>query len=188
MAMINQFFNPQATPVGSRDVIPAVWYVAMYVSGDLTEINRNGNQWIAFNLQVVEGEHAGASIEDRIQVAGSNAGIEYGQRKLAGIARGLGFVPTQTEDMMGKTIAIRLDLKTDNGTDSTGNPYPPKNEVKEYQPVADFRARMQRISASAQHAAPVAASPAPTQAHTLFPAPPLPATPPGWPVKLPPSS
>lgn len=131
MADLQGFNAETVEPQGSFDPIPAGWYTGMIVSSEMKQTKNGNGQYLQLRIDVIEGEHEGRVIFDRLNLINDNqTAVEIAQRQLSAICRAVGVMqPRDSADLHDKPLRVKLSIRP------AGNGYDASNEVKAYEAV-----------------------------------------------------
>ena len=124
-------FNAEnVEPNAPRDPIPAGWYKAVIEATEEKPTKAQTGSYLQLTIQVIEGEHAGRKITDRLNLNNPNAtAVEIAQRTLSSICRAVGVMtPRDSADLMDKPMMVKVKVKPASGD------YSASNEVDDYAP------------------------------------------------------
>ena len=122
-------FNAEnVEPNAPRDPIPAGWYKAVIEETEEKPTKAQTGSYLQLTIQVIEGEHAGRKITDRLNLNNPNAtAVEIAQRTLSSICRAVGVMtPRDSADLMDKPMMVKVKVKPASGD------YSASNEVDDY--------------------------------------------------------
>ena len=122
-------FNAEnVEPNAPRDPIPAGWYKAVIEATEEKPTKAQTGSYLQLTIQVIEGEHAGRKVIDRLNLNNPNAtAVEIAQRTLSSICRAVGVMtPRDSADLMDKPMMVKVKVKPASGD------YSASNEVDDY--------------------------------------------------------
>ena len=122
-------FNAEnVEPNAPRDPIPAGWYKAVIEATEEKPTKAQTGSYLQLTIQVIEGDHAGRKITDRLNLNNPNAtAVEIAQRTLSSICRAVGVMtPRDSADLMDKPMMVKVKVKPASGD------YSASNEVDDY--------------------------------------------------------
>ena len=122
-------FNAEnVEPNAPRDPIPAGWYKAVIEATEEKPTRAQTGSYLQLTIQVIEGEHAGRKVIDRLNLNNPNAtAVEIAQRALSSICRAVGVMtPRDSADLMDKPMMVKVKVKPASGD------YSASNEVDDY--------------------------------------------------------
>ena len=125
---LNGFNAENVEPNAPRDPIPAGWYKAVIEATEEKPTKAQTGSYLQLTIQVIEGEHAGRKIIDRLNLNNPNAtAVEIAQRTLSSICRAVGVMtPRDSADLMDKPMMVKVKVKPASGD------YSASNEVDDY--------------------------------------------------------
>ena len=130
MAQLN-FDANTVDPQSSFDPLPAGWYKAMITESEMKP-TRNGNgHYLQLTFQVLDGEHAGRIVWDRLNLANPNqVAVEIAQQTLSAICHAVGQLTVKdSAELHNKPMQIKLKV-----VPATAE-YDAKNEISGYKAV-----------------------------------------------------
>jgi hypothetical protein len=118
-------------PNAPRDPIPAGWYKAVVSESIEKPTKAQTGSYLQLTLEVIEGEHAGRKVFERLNLKNPNAqAVEIAQRSLSGICRAIGVMtPRNSQDLHDKPMMIKVKVTPEQNGYSAGN------EIAEYAEV-----------------------------------------------------
>lgn len=125
-------FNAEnVEPNAPRDPIPAGWYRTVIEASEEKPTKAQTGSYLQLTMQIIEGEHAGRKVIDRLNLNNPNAtAVEIAQRTLSSICRALGIMtPRDSQDLHDKPMMVKVKVKPGDAS------YGPSNEVDDYAPV-----------------------------------------------------
>lgn len=124
------FDATQVEPTTSYEPIPAGWYVAMITESEMRDTMKGG-QMLQLRLDIVDGDHQGRVIYDRLNLVNDNTvAVDIAQRTLSSICRAVGVMqPQDSEDLHDVPMRIKVAIRP------ASNGYEASNTVKTYEPV-----------------------------------------------------
>lgn len=125
---LNGFNAENVEPNAPRDPIPAGWYKAVIEATEEKPTKAQTGSYLQLTIQVIEGEHAGRKVIDRLNLNNPNAtAVEIAQRTLSSICRAVGVMtPRDSADLMDKPMMVKVKVKPASGD------YSASNEVDDY--------------------------------------------------------
>jgi hypothetical protein len=135
MAKLDRVYNvddlPKSDrPTGEFEPLPAGWYRARATKADLKDTAAGGSR-ISIRFDIMGPTHAGRVVFGSINIRNASETSErIGQQQLGEMCRAIG-VPRleDTDQLVGKTLDIRLTIKAANEKYAAGN------EVKNFRAV-----------------------------------------------------
>ena len=172
MAYLGSFDASQIEPA-DFSALPAGDY-AVLISGSEWKPAKNGGQYLALTLQVLEGAHAGRFLWHNLNLNHSNAkASENAQRELSAICRAAGkFQINDSEELHNIPLIVKVAYVPPKD-DGNGGQWPEKNQIKQWRPMNGAAAQPALIQAPAAKAPPRPATP-PSAAPSVPKAPPAP--------------
>ena len=125
-------FNAEnVEPNAPRDPVPAGWYRAVIEASEEKPTKAQTGSYLQLTIQIIEGEHAGRKVIDRLNLNNPNAtAVEIAQRTLSSICRAVGIMtPRDSQDLHDKPMMVKVKVKPGDAS------YGPSNEVDDYAPV-----------------------------------------------------
>ena len=121
---------------GGFAIIPAGRYKAVIVADRVTPTKNGTGKMLELKVQIVDGQHAGESLTDRINIINTSAQAQaIGQGRLKRICglTGCPFPPADTAMMYGKPleITVKIEKFLSNNTGSELE----SNKISSYNPV-----------------------------------------------------
>ena len=125
---LNGFNAENVEPNAPRDPIPAGWYKAVIEATEEKPTKAQTGSYLQLTIQVIEGDHAGRKVIDRLNLNNPNAtAVEIAQRTLSSICRAVGVMtPRDSADLMDKPMMVKVKVKPASGE------YSASNEVDDY--------------------------------------------------------
>lgn len=124
-----QGFNAnQVEPAQSREPVPAGWYKAVIMESEEKPTKAQTGSYLQMTLEVIEGEHAGRKVFERLNLNNPNAtAVEIAQRTLSSICRAVGVMtPRTSQDLHDKPLMVKVKVKP------AKDGYDANNEISEY--------------------------------------------------------
>ncbi len=137
-----------AENTGDFTVIPESWQKFVIVGDELTDTKAGNGKMLILMLQIVEGQHAGEIIKDRLNIINpSEVAQKIGQGTLKRLCNltGVPYPPPSTEKMYGKPIMGKVTIE-EFKSNTTGKDLK-SNKISKYEAVSS---KPQREQASAQ--------------------------------------
>ena len=134
MAFLNEEYNVNELPVGNGgnyDPLPAGWYTATISQSELKDTKAGNGQYIKLRYDITGPSHQGRVVFGNLNIKNPNPKAEeIGRQQLGEIMRAIGLAKvTDTDQLIGGQIAIKLDVKQD-------AQYGASNEVKGFKSVS----------------------------------------------------
>jgi hypothetical protein len=157
MAFLNEEYNVNELPVGNGgnyDPLPAGWYTATISQSELKDTKAGNGQYIKLRYDITGPTHQGRVVFGNLNIKNPNPKAEeIGRQQLGEIMRAIGLAKvTDTDQLIGGQIAIKLDVKQD-------AQYGASNEVKGFKSVSGSAAPAVSMPAAEAPAASVKAAP-----------------------------
>lgn len=152
MAFLSESFDVNELPVGntgSFEPLPAGWYTVTISQAELKATKAGTGQYIKLRYDVTGPTHQGRVVFGNLNIKNPNPKAEeIGRQQLGDIMRAIGLAKvTDTDQLIGGQIAIKLDVKED-------AQYGPSNEVKGFKSVSGSQAPAAAIPQSQGNPAP----------------------------------
>ena len=114
-------------PQQTFEPIPAGWYNMMIVESEMKPTSKGDGAYLQVTLKVVDGQHAGRQVFDRMNLQNPNpVAAEIGYKRLSAYCHATGVIQVQdSQQLHGIPFKARVSVRTD----TTGQ-YDPSNEVK----------------------------------------------------------
>lgn len=115
-------------PNVALDAIPAGWYNAQIVGSEMKPTKDQTGQYLELTLQILDGEHAGRKLFDRLNLVNSNpTAVEIAYKTLKAIYNAVGVARVNdSAEMHGRPLKVKVKLRP-----ATGE-YSATNEVQGY--------------------------------------------------------
>jgi hypothetical protein len=128
---LHGFNANEIEPIADYEPLPAGWYKAVITESKERANNSKTGSYLQLTLEVIEGEHQGRRLIERLNLENPNAtAVNIAQRKLSGICRAVGvFEPETSYDLLDKPLMVKVKVRA--GDDEYG----PSNNIVEYAPV-----------------------------------------------------
>jgi hypothetical protein len=132
------FDATQVEPNAPQELIPAGWHKARMSASEWKQAKNNDKNWFVACKFTLIGEHDGAVLTDRINLANDNAmAVEIGQRTLSAICHATGImVVWDMAQFYGIPLMIKVAVRPA-GKGADGNDYAASNEIKGYKAVEE---------------------------------------------------
>tara|TARA_R110000868_G_scaffold150554_3_gene373860 strand:+ start:695 stop:1186 length:492 start_codon:yes stop_codon:yes gene_type:complete len=153
MAFLPETFDINELPVGNAgnfEPLPAGWYTCTISQAELKATKAGDGQYIKLRYDITGPTHQGRVVFGNLNIKNANAKAEeIGRQHLGEIMRAIGLAKvTDTDQLIGGQIAIKLGIKPDKGFGAS-------NDAKGFKSVSGS------VAPSAS-AVPAAAAPAAT--------------------------
>jgi len=128
MMDLQGFDAESVEPNEPRDPIPAGWYKAVIAASEEKPTKAQTGSYLQLSIEVIEGEHAGRKVIDRLNLNNPNAtAVEIAQRTLSSICRAVGVMqPRNSDDLHDKPMMVKVKVKPADAN------YSASNEVDDY--------------------------------------------------------
>ena len=153
MAFLSETFDVNELPVGNAnnfEPLPAGWYTCTISQAELKATKAGDGQYIKLRYDITGPTHQGRVVFGNLNIKNANPiAEEIGRQHLGEIMRAIGLAKvTDTDQLIGGQIAIKLEIKPDKGFGAS-------NDAKGFKSVSGS------VAPSAS-AVPAAAAPAAT--------------------------
>ena len=134
MGDLDGFNSQEYEDRGNFEVLPKDDYLCIATEREWKDTaSGNGNQYLEFKLSVIEGEHKGAVLFERLNLKNSNAtAVRIAQQALAEMCRATNVLrPNDSADLLNKPMLVSVVVKEytkKDGSQGKGN------EIKKYSP------------------------------------------------------
>ena len=121
---------------GGFTVVPEGKYQVVIVGDKLTPTKSGTGKMLELNVQVIEGEHRGSTITDRLNIVNASSvaqAIGQGQLKRICNLCGVDYPPTSTDGLIGKPMVATVKIET--FTSNTSGNELQSNKISGYNPV-----------------------------------------------------
>ncbi len=158
MAALNQTFDATTVdPSTSFPVYPAGKYLCEIIQSEMRATKDGNGQFLWLELGILDGEHAGGKIFDRLNLVNANTQAqEIAQRTLSAICHAIGVMQvSDSEQLHFKPLVVDVRVRPA-GKDKSGVERDAQNEVKGYSapagatPTTTATASPQRPSQTSQ--------------------------------------
>lgn len=178
------FDATQVAPSEPQELLQPGWYKARMSASAWKQAKNNDKNWFVACKFTLIGEHDGAVLTDRINMANENAmAVEIGQRTLSAICHATGvMVVSDMAQFYGIPLMIKVAVRPA-GKGADGNDYAASNEIKGYKAVEETQVSFGAgpfpagpptgVAAAPQQAAPAAPAAAPAASPAAAPRPPF---------------
>lgn len=127
MAMLN--FNAASVPPATAfEAIPAGNYTAIIAESAMKPTKRGDGEYLQLTLQIIDGEHSGRKLFDRLNLNNPNAtAVDIAQRTLSAICHAVGVMqPQDSAELHDIPMQVKVGVEK-NATDGTNS-----NVIKGY--------------------------------------------------------
>ena len=130
MANLGNFDATTVEPDAGRDPLPAGKYKCVAIESDFKDTKDGGGKYLQFCFEVVEGEHKGRRVWDRLNLVNSNStAVDIARRTLSAICHAVGVMqPKDSSQLHNIPMTVKVACKEYNGNVT--------NEVKGYEKLA----------------------------------------------------
>lgn len=128
MSLIEGFDANQIEPTGDFEPIPAGTYLAVITDSEEKETKSGNGVYLQLTFQIIEGEHEGRLLWDRLNLDNPNKqAVEIARRTLSAICRAVNVLtPKAKEELHDIPLAIKVKQTTRKDTGEA------KNEIAAY--------------------------------------------------------
>lgn len=154
MAKLDEVFDSNTVPEREEFTpVPPGTYTAMVVASELKDTQKGG-QMIVLELDIVDGEHAGRKMFERLNIKNNNSkAVDIAFRTLGEIVKAVGKTTIKdTDELHNKRlyIEVRVDPPSPyvdkNGVQQEGKP---QNSIKRFLPVSGAVSTPKSVAPSA---------------------------------------
>jgi len=112
MASFGKTFDASSVePISTYDALPAGKYLAQIVVSEMRATRDGNGQYLYLELDVLEGQHAGRKLFDRLNLDNANAeAVQFAQRTLSSICRAAGKMAVDNSEQL-HLIPMMLDVR-----------------------------------------------------------------------------
>lgn len=134
MAMLN-FNAASVAPATAFDAIPAGNYAAIITESAMKPTKRGDGEYLQLTLQIIDGEHSGRKLFDRLNLNNPNAtAVDIAQRTLSSICHAVGVMqPQDSAELHDIPMQVKVGVEK-NATDGTNS-----NVIKGYATAGNAR-------------------------------------------------
>lgn len=127
MAMLN-FNATTVAPATAFEAIPAGNYAAIITESAMKPTKRGDGEYLQLTLQIIDGEHSGRKLFDRLNLNNPNAtAVDIAQRTLSAICHAVGVMqPQDSAELHDIPMQVKVGVEK-NATDGTNS-----NVIKGY--------------------------------------------------------
>jgi hypothetical protein len=151
---LGQTFDAAELPQGGNyDVLPAGWYNAKITDASIKDTKNGTGQYINVRYDITGPTHQGRVVFGKLNIRNATPRAEeIGRQQLGNLMRALGLTKiTDTNQLVGGSVSIRLEVKPADGQ------YSESNDIKGYKSIGGT---MPAAAPAFASAAPAAAAPA----------------------------
>jgi hypothetical protein len=136
-------------PSTPMDVLPKGKYLCMAVASELKPTRNNTGEYLQITFEVLEGNHKGRKIFERLNIRNSNKTAEdIAQRALSALCHAVGVIELDDSDQLHNIpVTVELDIDPPKGE------YSAQNRVKGYTAVGGSPAHRQAVAETVAPAA-----------------------------------
>ncbi len=137
MANLNGFNAGDVDPNMVFDAVPAGWYEVMILESEMKATKAQDGNYLELKLQIIEGEHKGRLLWDRLNLDNPNElATQIARGTLSAICRAVGITtPKDSSELHNLPLLAKVATKTYEGE--------LRNEVKGYKPKGGAQAQAQ---------------------------------------------
>ena len=139
MAFLTESFDVNQLPQGtsSFDPLPAGWYTANITQAELKATNDGNGQYIKLRYDITGPSHQGRVVFGNLNIKNASAKAEeIGRQQLGEVMRAIGLSRvTDTDQLIGGSLGIKLDIRAARTDDKTGKTYDAANEVRGFRSI-----------------------------------------------------
>lgn len=146
------FDATEVAPAQPFEVIPAGKYVCQVITSEMRPTKDGAGSYLWLELEILEGEHAGRKVFDRLNLQNSNQQtVDIARRALSALCHAVGELQVQnSEQLHFKPVLVTVRVRP------ASDGYDASNEVRGYAPVDGSKV----VAIQAPAAKPAAAAPA----------------------------
>lgn len=148
-------FNAEAyKPLDTFEPVPAGWYTVIITESEMKPTKAGDGEYLQLAMQIVEGEHQGRIIWDRLNLINPNqTAVDIANRALAAICRAVGVLtPTDSSELHDRPFQVKVSVRpAKDGYDAT-------NEVRGYRALGEAPAAPAAPVGAASASSPATAS------------------------------
>ena len=137
MAQLGGTFDAtQVQPQEAFTVIPAGKYKAQIVASEIRATNNGAGQYLWFELDILDGEHAGRKLFERLNLWNDNAtAVEIAQKTLSAMCHATSQLHVEdSEALHFKPMLVTVRVRPA-GPGKDGKQYDASNEIRGYEAV-----------------------------------------------------
>ena len=138
MQLPQPFNSNEVEPNQPLQAIPTGWYNCLIQKEEQKSTKANDGSWyLQLQMQVIEGEHTGAVLFDRLNLQNNNQQtMEIAYRQLSGLCRAAGIATlTDTQQLLQQVVCAHAKLVPAETNPMTGEVvYDAKNDINGYEP------------------------------------------------------
>lgn len=163
MANLGTTFDASTVaPQTPFEIIPPGKYKVQVIDSDMRSTKDGGGQYLWLEMEIVEGEHAGRKLWDRLNLVNANAqAVEIAQRQLSALCHATGQLRVNdSEQLHFKPVIATVKVR------QARDGYDASNEIRGYEPAGGGQAPARTTTTPATAAQP---RPAATPANNAAP-------------------
>jgi len=109
---LNGFNAAAVDPAATYETLPAGWYKAVIIESEEKPTKAMTGSYLQMKLQVVEGDHQGRTLFERLNLNNPNAqAVEIAQRTLSAICHAVGVMtPRSSSDLHDKPLMVKVKV------------------------------------------------------------------------------
>lgn len=155
MAMLN-FDATTVAPATAFEAIPAGNYTAIITESAMKPTKRGDGEYLQLTLQIIDGEHSGRKLFDRLNLNNPNATVvDIAQRTLSAICHAVGVMqPQDSAELHDIPMQVKVGVEK-NATDGTNS-----NVIKGYATAGNGKPAPRAAAPAATGMPPPQAAPA----------------------------
>lgn len=133
MAQLGTMFDAEAVePTTAYEVLPKGKYLCVAIASEMKTNKAQTGEYLQITFEVVEGEHKGRKIFERLNIRNQNKTAEdIAQRTLSALCRSTGVMKLTDSEQL-HDIPVFLDVMVEEGKGEYG----PQNRIKGYLPAS----------------------------------------------------
>lgn len=136
---LSGFDANQVKPLESFELLPAGWYQVIITDSAMKPTKNNDGEFLELVFTVIEGEHEGRKIWDRLNLNNANqTAVEIAQRALSAICRSVGVMtPSDSTELHDRPLEIKVSVTPPKKDEEGDVKFQAKNEVKGYRALGE---------------------------------------------------
>lgn len=140
MAFLDTAFDVNELPQSTApnfDPLPNGWYTTNITQAELKATNDGTGQYIKLRYDITGPTHQGRVVFGNLNIKNKSAKAEeIGRSQLGEIMRAIGLARvTDTDQLIGGTLSIKLDVRSARTDPATGKTYDASNDVKGFKAI-----------------------------------------------------
>ena len=122
MAFLNGFNAASVAPATAFEAIPSGTYAAIITESAMKPTKRGDGEYLQLTLQIIDGEHSGRKLFDRLNLNNPNAtAVDIAQRTLSAICHAVGVMqPQDSAELHDIPMQVKVGVEK-NATDGTNS-------------------------------------------------------------------